>query len=217
VNVLPQFAKSATSGNLNQANSTLSFYMNPHEQLLQYFQERTSLPAEEFASFKDQFVPLKVKRNEFLLREGEVCNFNLFVSSGTLRMYHIGPEGQEFTRYFAFENKFGTCLTSLIEGKPAFEYIQAVEKSIVLKISKADFLRLVDTVPQVNLIYRNMLEQAYITSQKRIYDFQGKSALERLKWLMSHQPGILNRIPSRLVASYLGVTSYTLSRLKAEL
>lgn len=132
-------------------------------------------------------------------------------------MYHLGPEGQEFTRYFAFENKFGTSLTSLIESKPAIENIQAVEKSEVMKISKVDFFNLVETVPAVNLVYRNMLEQAYITSQKRIYDFQEKSALERLKWLLTHQPGILNRIPSRLVASYLGITSYTLSRIKAEL
>jgi CRP-like cAMP-binding protein len=191
--------------------------MAPHDQLLQYFQAITSLTAKEYTLFKDRFIPINVKRNEFLLREGEVCNFNLFVCSGILRMYHLGSEGQEFTRYFAFENKFGTSLTSLIDGKPAAENIQAVEKSTVLKISKTDFLKLVDTVPQVNLIYRNMLEQAYITSQKRIYDFQGKSALERLRWLMAHQPGILSRIPSRMVASYLGITSYTLSRLKAEL
>lgn len=191
--------------------------MSPHDQLLKYIQAVTPLSVEEFSKFKDRFVIQKVKRNEYLLREGEVCNFNLFVSSGTLRMYHLGPEGQEFTRYFAFENKFGTSLTSLIEGKPAIENIQAVEKSVVLRISKADYLELVETVPQINVIYRNMLEQAYITSQKRIYDFQGKSALERLKWLMSHQPGILTRIPSRLVASYLGITSYTLSRLKTEL
>ena len=191
--------------------------MSPHDQLLSYIQVLTPLTEAEFSKFKDQFVIQKIKRNDYLLREGEVCNFNLFVCSGTLRMYHIGPEGQELTRYFAFENKFGTSLTSLIEGKPAIENIQAVEKSVVLKISKTDFLKLVEAVPQVNLIYRNMLEQAYITSQKRIYDFQGKSALERLKWLISHKPGILNRIPSRLVASYLGITSYTLSRLKAEL
>ncbi|MBA4302078.1 cAMP-binding domain of CRP or a regulatory subunit of cAMP-dependent protein kinases [Algoriphagus alkaliphilus] len=191
--------------------------MTPHEQLLSYFQSKTHLSPEEFSEFKDFFVLKKVKRNELLLREGEVCTFNLFVLSGLLRMYHIGPEGQEFTRYFAFENKFGTSLTSLIEGMPSIENIQAVEKSEVLKISKVDFFKLVETVPSVNLIYKNILEQAYITSQKRIYDFQGKTALERLKWLLSHQPGILNRIPSRLVASYLGITSYTLSRIKAEL
>lgn len=191
--------------------------MSPHDQLFKYFQGVTSLTEEEFSNFRDRFVLVKVKRNEFLLREGEVCNFNLFVCNGTLRMYHFGSDGQELTRYFAFENKFGTSLTSLIEGKPAIENIQAVEKSTLLKISKTDFLDLVETIPQVNKIYRNMLEQAYITSQKRIYDFQGKSALERLKWLMSNQPGILSRIPSRLVASYLGITAYTLSRIKAEL
>lgn len=191
--------------------------MTPHEQLLSYFQSKTPLSNEEFSEFKDCFTLTTVKRNEFLLREGDVCNFNIYVVSGLLRMYHIGAEGQEFTRYFAFENKFGTSLTSLIEGKPAIENIHAVEKSEVLKITKADFFKLVETVPAVNLIYRNMLEQAYITSQKRIYDFQSKSAVERLKWLLSHQPGILNRIPGRLVASYLGITSYTLSRIKAEL
>lgn len=191
--------------------------MNPYDTLFQYLQSKAPITEEEFARFKDFFSYQKVKVNEFLLREGEICLFNHFVLKGSFRFYHVNPEGQELTRYFAFENKFGTNLTSLIEGTPSLEYIQAVEPSEVLKIRSGDFFRLVDSVPQINLVYRNILQNAYITSQKRIYDLQGMSALDRLKWLLNHQPGILSRIPSRLVASYLGITPFTLSRLKSEL
>ena len=191
--------------------------MTPHEKLLLYIRSLVSISEEEFGEFKDRFVPLKLKRNDYLLRAGEVCMYNYFVVKGAFRMFHINAEGQELTRYFAFENKFGTNLTSLIEGSPSLENLQAMEPLEVLRISKTDFFQLVETVPQVNKVYLNILQNAYITSQKRIYDLQGMSALDRLKWLLGQYPGILNRIPSRLIASYLGITPFTLSRLKAEL
>ena len=132
-------------------------------------------------------------------------------------MYHVNAEGMELTRYFAFENKFGTNLTSLIEGLPSIENLQAIEPLEVLRISKTDFFNLVESNPAINKIYRNILENAYITSQKRIYDLQGMTALDRLRWLLEQYPMILTRIPSRMIASYLGITPYTLSRLKSQL
>jgi CRP-like cAMP-binding protein len=175
------------------------------------------LSQEEFDRFRDRFVIMRYKRNEFLVREGEICQFNYFVIKGSFRMYQINEEGQELTRYFAFENKFGTNLTSLIEGNPSFENLQALEPLEVLRISKTDFFQLVETEPAVNKIYLNILQNAYITSQKRIYDLQGMTALDRLRWLLEQYPMILTRIPSRMIASYLGITPYTLSRLKAQL
>lgn len=191
--------------------------MNPHDPLLDYIRSLVPISIDEFDRFKDRFVPVRLKRNEYLLRAGEVCQHNYFVIKGSFRMYHINPEGQELTRYFAFESKFGTNLTSLIEGSPSLENMQAMEPLEVLRITKTDFFHLVETVPQVNKIYRNILQNAYITSQKRIYDLQGMPALDRLKWLLGQYPKILNRLPSRLIASYLGITPFTLSRLKAEL
>lgn len=152
-----------------------------------------------------------------LLHQNSICNFNLFVNKGCLRFYSHNEEGKELTRYFAFENKFGTSLTSLISQEPSTENIQAVEKSEVLAISRKDFFMLVETTPEINLVYRDILEMAYITTTKRIYNFQGESALDRLKWLMNHQPLILARFSNKMVASYLGITPYTLSRLKADL
>ncbi|TDB65120.1 Crp/Fnr family transcriptional regulator [Arundinibacter roseus] len=187
-----------------------------HEALKKYFRERTEIQEEKLDELSPYFKEKLVKKNEFLLREGEVCKFNYFVVSGCLRLFSVNTEGVENTRYFAFEGKFGTSFTSLITGEPAIEAIQSLEKSTVLSISKTDFFYLVEQEPAVNKIYRNILESAYITTQKRIYDFQGSDSLGRLKWLLEQQPMVFSRLSNKTIASYLGVTPYTLSRLKAQ-
>lgn len=188
-----------------------------HDSLFRYFHQKSPLTKEEFARFSRFFTPKKVKRNEVLLREGEICQCNFFVVKGCLRFYSINSVGEIATRYFAFEGKFATALSSLIEGKPSREYIQAAEPCELLQVSKTDYLQLVETVPQVNKAYRHLLEMAYVTSQQRIYHFLHLPALERLKWVMEQHPGILTRLSGKMVASYLGVTPYTLSRLKSQL
>ena len=188
-----------------------------YQLLYQYFHRKTGIDRASFAQFAHYFKLRKAKRNEVLLAAGDICTFNLFVNKGCAWLYTISEEGQELTRYFVFEGKFGTAMTSLIDQRPSIEYIACVEKSELLVISREDFYHLVDTVPAVNFIYRDMLEMAYITSQKRIYGLQGYSALDRLRWLMNYQPGILTRLSNKVIATYLGVTPYTLSRLKAEL
>jgi CRP-like cAMP-binding protein len=185
--------------------------------LKSYFKERTEITDEKLDSLSPYFKEKAVKKNEFLLREGEVCKFNYFVVSGCLRLYSVNKEGFENTRYFAFEGKFGTSFTSLITGQPSIEYIQSLEKSLVLAINREDFFNLVENEPAVNKIYRGILESAYITTQKRIYNLQGSDSLDRLKWLLGQQPKIFNRLSNKVIASYLGITPYTLSRLKTYL
>ena len=190
---------------------------NPYQTLFHYFQNLTDISPGEFEKIQPMFVHCEAKRREFLLREGEICQANYFILKGSLRMFQINEMGQEMIRYFALENKFGTNLTSLIEGSPSIEFIQAVEPTAYFKISRENFFHLAETSPHVNKAYRNILENAYITSQKRIYKLQGMSALDRLKWLNQHYPGILTRIPSKMIASYLGISPFTLSRLKSEI
>lgn len=188
-----------------------------HPLLQSYFQERTSISMEELDSISPYFMEKSCKKNEYLLREGEVCKYNYFVVSGCLRLFSVNKQGIENTRYFAFEGKFGTSFTSLITKEPSFEYIQCLENSKVLYIHRDDFYNLVETVPAVNKIYRNIMESAYITTQRRIYDLQGSDSLERVNLLLKNYPQILNRLSNKIVASYLGITPYTLSRLKARL
>jgi CRP-like cAMP-binding protein len=188
-----------------------------YQLLYQYFKEKTDISEQTFAEICPYFKSKNVRRNEILLSQGEVCKYNIFVNKGCVRIFNITHEGQEATRYFAFEGKFGTALTSLIQQEPSFEFIQSIEKSELLLITRKDFYHLADTVSEVNYVYRHILESAYITSQQRIYGFQGLSALDKLKWLMNYQPRILARLSNKMIASYLGITPYTLSRLKSGL
>ena len=187
------------------------------ELLHQYFINRTTIDNDTFERISKNFVPVKVKRDEMLLLQGQICKHYYFVNTGCIRLFTINDEGQEATRYFAFEGSFGSALPSLIQQKPAFEFVQAIEKSELLAIERDAFFQLVDDVPQVAFIYRQILEAAFITAQERIYGFQGLTALDKLKWLLRYQPKIFTRLSNKMIASFLGVTPFTLSRLKAQL
>jgi CRP-like cAMP-binding protein len=188
-----------------------------YDQLKKYFQERTQMDEQTLDEICSHFKPLKTKRNEMLLLQGEVCKHYYFVNKGCLRLFTVNKEGVEGTRYFAFEGAFGTALPSLIEQTPAFEYVQTIEKSELLAISRDSFFHLVDTVPQFAFIYRKILEASFITAQKRIYGFQGLDGLEKVKWVMEYNPKLLTRVSNKLAASFLGLTPSTLSRLKSQL
>jgi CRP-like cAMP-binding protein len=164
-----------------------------------------------------KFSLLKTIRNQILVDYDEVCKQHYFVNKGGVRVYTINGEGCESIRYFALQGEFGTALPSLIEQKPAFEYLQTIEKSELLTISRADFYLLVDQIPAFALVYRRILEKGFIVAQKRIYGFQGFSAMEKVIWVKTHQPSFLLSVSNKMAASYLGMSPSTLSRIKAKL
>jgi CRP-like cAMP-binding protein len=188
-----------------------------YEKLGQYLKNRTIIDEQTLEHIFSHFSFLKTKRNQILLREGEICKEYYFVNKGCLRLFTYNKEGIEATRYFAFEGAFGTALPSLIDQTPAFEFVQTIENSELLKISRDSFFHLVDTVPQFARIYRQILERGFITAQKRIYGFQGSNAIEKVKWVMQYQPDFLVRVSNKMAASYLGLTPATLSRIKSKL
>ena len=187
-----------------------------YEKLATYLKNRTIIDNSTLQHIFPHFTFLKTKRNQILLREGEVCRNYYFVNKGCLRLFTYNSEGIETTRYFAFEGTFGTSLPSLIDQIPAFEFVQTIENSELLKISREDFFQLVDTVPQFSRVYRQILERGFITAQKRIYGFQGYDAMEKVKWVMKYQPDFLVRVSNKMAASYLGLTPATLSRIKSK-
>jgi hypothetical protein len=130
------------------------------------------------------FTLLKTKRNQILLREGDICEEYYFVNKCYLRLFTYNKEGIETTRYFAFE------------------LVQTIEPSELLNISRESFFHLVDTVRQFAHVYRKILEMGFITAQKRIYGFQGFDALEKVKWVIQYQPDFLARVSNKMAASY---------------
>ncbi len=188
-----------------------------YEKLATYIKTRSDIRDDELSHIFSFFTLLKTRRNELLLHEGEICRHYYFVNKGCLRLFTTNSEGVQTTRYFAFEGAFGTALPSLITQTPAFECVQTIEQSELLKISRDSFFNLVDTVPAFGKIYRQILERGFITAQQRIYGFQGFDAMEKVKWVMNYQPDFLVRVSNKMAASYLGITPSTLSRIKSKL
>lgn len=188
-----------------------------YRQLEEYITSRTAIDEKTLAYICSFFQLKKTRRNEVLLKESEICRHYYFVNKGCTRLFSVNDAGEESTRYFHFEDAFGTALSSFINQKPAFEFMQTVEPSELLVINRDDYFHLVETVPQFAFIYRQILELAYIKSQERIYCFQKLEAIEKVRWILTNQEKWLTRLSNKMVASYLGLTPQTLSRLKSKL
>lgn len=158
----------------------------------------------------------KVKRNTIILSQGEVCNNFYFLETGCMRTYYITKEGQEKTRLISFDNTPVTVLTSFINQKPSVEYIDALEDSELLSISHDDFFKLLNEIPSWALFYQKILELAFAFQNNRIEDLVTLSAKERYEKLVKDRPHYIQRLSNRVVATYLGISQETLSRLKSK-
>lgn len=163
------------------------------------------------------FKIIHTKRNQILLNSDEICQNYYFINKGCIRLFTITKDGNDNSRYFAFEENFATALPSFIDQKPAEEYLQTIQNSELLYISRSDFYHLVDTMPQFAKLYTDILENGFIMAQKRIYGFQGFDAQEKVKWIIKHQPKLLLNVSNKMVASYIGISASTLSRIKSKL
>ncbi|MCF6404686.1 Crp/Fnr family transcriptional regulator [Chitinophaga filiformis] len=186
-----------------------------HEQLASYINAQIEVSEEELTTILSYFKPLKAKKNELLLTQGQTSQRSYFVGKGCLRIYFTTEDGQDATRYFAFENQFATALMSFITGEASEEFIQAVEPAELLYISHKDFFHLLDIIPRWEKFYRSYLEGAYVTNTRRLMSFITLDAVERYRQLLAQNPVIVKRLPNKMVASYLNISQETLSRLKS--
>lgn len=185
--------------------------------LKKFIRSKTDIEEEKLDEVCSHFKLIKTRRNEILLSFDEVCKHYYFVNKGCIRLFTNTTEGNEITRYLAFEGNFATALPSFIDQQPASEFLQTIEKSELLCISRTNFYHLVDTLPQFTRIYTEILELGFIVAQKRIYGFQGFDALYKVKWVIQNQPQLLTRVTNKIAASYLGISPSTLSRIKSKL
>lgn len=188
-----------------------------HQPLASYILDRFKIDPEKLIDICSFFQPLRAQRKQILINYDETCKVYYFINSGCLRLFTVSNAGVETSRYFAFEGMFATALPSFIDQKPALEYLQVIEKSELLAISRKDFFQLVDTTAEFSHIYREILELGFVNAQKRIYGFQGFDALEKVKWVIQSQPKFLLRVSNKMAASYLGISPSTLSRVKSRL
>ena len=186
------------------------------EQLFQHIQAYSSLSPEARTALEECFREKVLNANECLLTEGTICRHLYFLEQGALRGCYT-LDGREITHWFAFENDFVTSFHSFITGEPAVEMIQAIEGSILWSISKEDLNRLFRQFREIETAVRVAYEKYYIRLEERFVNAQFKTASERYTELLEQNPHILNRVPLGQVASYLGITQETLSRVRSRL
>lgn len=185
--------------------------------LRQHIVNRLGKEPEHLDKVLAAFKHIPAKRNQQLLRQGEVCKYVYFIAKGCLQVYVYDKDMNETTRDIVIEDNWCSELLSFGSGNPATENIRAVEPCELFAIDKQSFQTMVETVPQFDKVYKQILEASYANSVYRINTFVSLTALERIKWLMEYRPMLMTRLSSKLIASYLGIHKDVFSRLKAKL
>ena len=155
-------------------------------------------------------------KGELLLKEGQICRHMYFLEKGAIRGYY-NIEGKEITHWFGFEHDFVTSFHSFISGEPAVENIQLLETSNVLAISKSALFALFDAHHEIERLVRIIYEKYYMRLEERYVNAQFKTAGERYAEMLQHTPHIVERVPLGYIASYLGISQETLSRVRSRL
>jgi CRP-like cAMP-binding protein len=147
---------------------------------------------------------------------GKVCRHLYFLERGAVRGFY-DLDGKMITHWFAFETDFFTSFHSFITQQPAVENIQAMEGSILWMISKTDLNSLLERYNLLEKLLRLSYEKYYIRLEERFVNAQFKTAAERYAQLLNQAPHIAERVPLGYIASYLGISQATLSRIRSRI
>jgi CRP-like cAMP-binding protein len=187
------------------------------EQLIQKFNEKIQLTEEEKALVRNFFIPKKLRRRQYLLQEGDVCKYVAFVDRGLLRTYTVGEKGQEHITQFAFEGWWIGDQFSFLTGEPSTYNIDALEDCELLLLTKSAEDEMLERIPKLERYFRILLQNSLIATQKRLASSLSQTAEERYNELISVCPETLpHRIPQHMLASFLGITPETFSRIRKQ-
>lgn len=169
---------------------------------------------------QDYFLSLlqekKLQRKEFLLHEGDICEYSAFVLSGCLRAYSVDENGVEHILQFAPQNWWITDMFSILSDKPAHLNIDTLEDSEVLILSKSNQELLYEKVPKFERYFRILIQNSTVASRQRVLDNLELSAKERFAKFCKTYPSLINSLPQKQIAAYIGVTPEFMSKMKAE-
>jgi len=185
------------------------------KELLNYLNNIQKLTKKSTEALLSICTELTIDKNVDLHPVGHTCKNIYFVKKGLLRIYYF-KEAVEITENFEFENAIVARADSLFNANPSRKAIQAIEESELVAINSAKLFKLYDTHPDIERLFRKIFEKAYVDTVNRIESIQFHSAEERYQNLLNQSKQIIKRVPLKFIASYLGITQVSLSRIRAK-
>lgn len=185
------------------------------DKLKLFLKSFTDFEEQELDRIAEFFKPMEFKKNDILLHEGNVSREFYYVHSGGIRTFFIDKKGHEKTRYIVLGNQIGTTLSSFILQKPSIEFIEALDDTRLLAISRNDFYGLTKEIVNWKDFYQKILEKAYSFQNKKIEALVTLTAKQRYEQLLAENPEFIQRLSNKVLASYLDMREETLSRLKS--
>jgi CRP-like cAMP-binding protein len=184
--------------------------------LATYLVEKGGLTNDELRQVEEMAVPKKIRKRQYLLQEGDISHYIGFVVKGCFRLYGVGKNGEEYSMRFAIENWWISDFDSFQSGLPSKYNIEALEDGELLMIKKEKFEALIETIPNFKKLIEKLTAKNYEAHQNRILSNISETAEEKYDNFIKSYPQIYERIPLHMVASFLGLSRETLSRVRQQ-
>jgi CRP-like cAMP-binding protein len=185
------------------------------EALFKYLSEFNPLSNEAKEAIADISSTVQVKKKQDLQPIGHTCKTIYFLKKGVARIFYY-KEGIDITESFSFENNIVVRFESLFAGQPSKKGIQALEDSEFIAINAVQLSKLYDRFPEIERLFRKITEEELVENINRVESIQFNTAEERYNSLIKQAPDILKRVPLKYIASYLGITPVSLSRIRGQ-
>ena len=187
-----------------------------YERILKNISRFIQLTPQETDYFISFLHVKKFKKRQYILHEGEICSYEHFVNKGCLRAYRTDDKGLDHIAQFAIEDWWIGDMYSFLTATPARLNIDAVEDSEVFYFDKPSLEKLYTDVPKFERFYRMVLQNAFIATQGRVIESMSMDAEQRYCNFIERYPLMEQRLPLKQIASYLGITPESLSRIRSQ-
>lgn len=185
--------------------------------LIFHIQQKVDLNSNQIELLKSFFIEKKLRKKQFLLQQDEFCKFLSFVSKGILKSFILDEKGQQRISLFAFEGWWISDFNSFINQEKAVLNIDAIENSEVLMISYEDYEKLTLQIPVMDRYFRLLYQNSLVTKDYRLIVSNSFTAEEKYLQLVKNNPEMMQKIPHSLIASYLGLSPETISRIRKKI
>jgi CRP-like cAMP-binding protein len=186
-------------------------------QIVENISKIVTLTPQEQALFLSKTETKNYKAKTIILNAGEVCKHSYFVNSGLLRSFTINDNIVEHVLSFACEGWWIGDMYSLLSQKPGNLFVEVMEDSEVVLLSKENQEKLYTEIPKLERFFRILTENSLVANQERLMDSLSLTAEERFEKFCKKYPTLIQKVPQKQIASYIGVTPEFFSKMKSKL